>query len=491
MKRLQFECKLLSDVILNQSAATEGTNTTLDFIPGGNFLGIVAAHYADFAERAGEVFHSGRVRFGDAHPKAGNGDMRTLHVPAAMFYPKTGSPNEIYIHHCYKRPKENAPQLKQYRHGFYAFDSNVGTPADIPTSFAIKSSYDRELRRSEDNKMYGYESLGRGCTFQFEVEVDDDSLADEITQCLLGKHHIGRSRTAQYGFAEIRQTSFCQVESRTSTTTQTTVYADGRLIFLDADGEPTFCPTADDLGVPGGKIDWSKSQLRTFQYAPWNAKRATRDAERLGIEKGSVFVVDRGTPNGASYIGSYRNEGFGKVIYNPDFLQARDGQNGKAVYTLGEKISPSHSAQLQPLSGTPLLQFIAAARKKEQAEEFVYKQVNDFVNSNGNKFIGESFASQWGAIRTIAMQYPTYKDIVYQLFDKTKTIIHGKTNEPKKEADAYLTHGVAAEKWKKGRRTDILKKFIDGINARKNDYGDIVPMALINLASEMAKKCRQ
>ena len=87
MSVLQFKCTLLTDVILNQKAATEGPNTTLDFIPGSNFLGIVANKYQTFAEAgmAMEVFHSGNVRFGDAHPS--NSDFRGLKVPASMFYP--------------------------------------------------------------------------------------------------------------------------------------------------------------------------------------------------------------------------------------------------------------------------------------------------------------------------------------------------------------------------------------------------------------------
>ena len=43
MSILKFKCTLLSDVILNQKAATEGPNQTLDFIPGSCFLGIVAS----------------------------------------------------------------------------------------------------------------------------------------------------------------------------------------------------------------------------------------------------------------------------------------------------------------------------------------------------------------------------------------------------------------------------------------------------------------
>ena len=42
MKEIFFKCTLVSDIVLNSKLATEGNMTTLDFIPGSNFLGIVA-----------------------------------------------------------------------------------------------------------------------------------------------------------------------------------------------------------------------------------------------------------------------------------------------------------------------------------------------------------------------------------------------------------------------------------------------------------------
>ena len=514
MKTLQFECRLLTDVILRQSAATVGNGSTLDFIPGGNFLGIVAVYYDEFSpEDALTVFHSGRVRFGDAHPVAGDGSVRSLHVPASMFYPKTGRANEtLYIHHFYNRADDKLglgggpQQLKQCRRGFYAFQSGIGIPADTPTGYALKSAYDRDLRRSEDSKMYGYESLEKGTKFLLEVEVDDDRLADKIAELLTGVHRIGRSRTAQYGLVELREKDFRNVVGN-NTSSLVTVYADGRLIFLDADGEPTFRPTAKDLGVEGGEIDWGRSQVRTFQYAPWNGKRLTRDADRIGIEKGSVFVISGGKVTGTGYVGSYRNEGFGRVIYCPEFLESK-GENGRADYVLQESadadkpkktnlkdtpfvLRESTNANTKPdktdLKGTPLLQFVDKASIREKAEEFIYSQVNEFVSKYAGKFRGERFASQWGSIRTLAVQYPKYDEIVYQLFDKKEESTHGKDNHPETKHFAYLTHGVAAEQWEKSRRKELLRKFIEDIHEQEKEYGDIVREALVNLASEMAK----
>ena len=56
--------------------------------------------------------------------------------------------------------------------------------------------------------------------------------------------------------------------------------------------------------------------------------------------------------------------------------------------------------------------------------------------------------------------------------------------------DAYLTHGVAKDKWAKSRRKDNLNEFLSDVFEEKKRYGDITARALINLASEMAKQCK-
>ena len=508
MKRLMFRCTLVSDVILNQTAATEGGNSTLDFIPGNVFLGVLAQRYAEFGDKAMEVFHSGRVRFGDAHPVCADGvhgDVRSLRVPALLFYPKMKSAEEeCYVYSAYERSKDTSndgrpQQLKQCRSGFYAFDNAGGHKAEVEKSFAIKSAYDRHSRRAKDEMMYGYESLAEGTQFLFTVEVDDDALADDIRRGLLGCHKIGRSRTAQYGLADIEEHAFTEVDSGSKCMRgndgmeYVTVYADGRLIFLDDSGEPTATPSASELGVDGGEVDWMRSQVRTFQYAPWNGKRSTRDAERFGVEKGSVFVVKvsgQAPTLSSRYVGCYRNEGFGKVIYNPSFLDVA-GDNGKAKCKLNgaaeakRKLNPS----AHPLDGTPLLGYLRRKKQEEEIEQMIYREVNAFVRTYKDRFTGERFASQWGTIRSIASQHFTYDEIMVELYDKTiqktRTLENKKSDEP----FAYLTHGVAAEKWKKQKRADILKDFIKNVHEKGQAMCgcDCVSTALINLAAEMGK----
>jgi hypothetical protein len=65
MGELTFQVEFLSDIVLPASSNTEGNIEHLDFIPGSNFLGMVARSYIDFNDSF-NVFHSGKVRFGDA-----------------------------------------------------------------------------------------------------------------------------------------------------------------------------------------------------------------------------------------------------------------------------------------------------------------------------------------------------------------------------------------------------------------------------------------
>lgn len=488
MKVLKYKVELQTDIILNQKAATEGANTTLDFIPGGCFLGVVAREiYKDNNEQNLTIFHSGKVRFGDAHPA--NGEVRTLRVPAMMMHPKL-SKEEYYISAAI-HPKDDAAQkelrelqLKQCRTGFYDFSQNPALEVEAETSFAIKSAYDKEKRTSREGKMYGYESLRKGLTLYFEVEVEDEALAETIGKALVGTKHIGRSRSAQYGLVEIQPYGFQAIDAtKCPSKDEIYVYADGRLIFLDANGLPTFRPTAKDLGIGNGKIDWQKSQVRTFQYAPWNATRQCFDTDRCGIEKGSVLVVKctGDTPTiSPRYVGSYQNEGFGKVLYNPAFLEAAaNDQYGKAVYQLKKKEKEegqetTTAATATKAEETTLLKYLRLENEQAKITFDIYKYVKKWVDDYASSFASKEFASQWSTIRALASIRKAEKTVWNMLFEKE---------------DGYLEHGIAKDKWDEGGRKKKLQEFINGLP--ENMDNEDVRLAVVNLAAEMAKRCRR
>lgn len=472
-KILKFKCTLESDLVLSQTSSSEGNQKTLDFIPGNNFLGIVAGKiYKGGSTESLEFFHSGKVRFGDAHPSIDG--IRGLKVPASMYYPKLGSASdECYIHHLTNLNSDDikAKQLKQCREGFYSFGETTGKPIDIQKNFTIKSAYDRDKRRSKDGQMFGYESLSKGLVMFFEVETDlSDEFNQMIEDSLVGKKHIGHSRSAEFGLVTIEKIDYKEIASSKPDTTNgyITVYADGRLIFLDENREPTCQPSAEDLGLDGGTIDWSKSQIRIFQYAPWNGKRHTYEADRCGIEKGSVFVVNLNgatCPEKSQYVGSYNNEGFGKVIYNPIFLAGSPKEPGKALFTLEEKkqTNPVFLNEAKPTSD--LVDFLINRKQTVESSQTVYQIVQDEVALLEPYFKKGAFASQWGSIRSIAMVTTDSHQLIAAI-------------------DAFLSHGVAQAKWEEQNRKGKLDEFM--LQHANEDLQSII----INLASEMAKRCK-
>ena len=476
MKTLQFKCTLLSDLIINQKAASTGPNSTLDFIPGNNFLGIVAAKYDDpeFENKLMEVFHSGKVRFGDAHPVDAKSDYRSLHVPASIFSPKLQK-GIYYQHHMIEGDLK--VQLEQQRRGFYDFSKNPAEKINADTTFSIKSAYDSEKRKSQDEQMFGYEALREGLELYFEVEVDDGSIATLIEKALVGVKRVGRSRSAQYGLVRIEPFSFKEIHSSENPYKPGfhTVYADGRLIFYDPEiGQLTLAPTAQMLGFTNGIIRWDLSQVQTFQYAPYNGKRRCFDPDRFGFEKGSVFVVQSDeAPIISSYIGAFRNEGFGKVIFNPSFLSDKN-------IILKESVDnpKQDSNDIPDESKTPLVKYLLDIQEFTECSKFITSKVNEWVKRNNKYFQDTQFASQWGEIRNRANQHRTsWRQLEESLFNSDS---------------GYLCHGTAAKKWKEKERIGKLKQFIASLHDEAGT-GMIVPQeqywrAIANLSSEMAKK---
>ena len=495
MKELKFSVTLLTDVFLNQRAATEGNKQSIDFIPGNNFLGIVAGKlYSQLDPQASlRLFHSNYVRFGDAHPMSKN--ERALPIPASFYYAKMGEDKRVLIQHGF--PKADKEELRsfepmQFHQGYY-FLSNCKERTslwrkkyDIEKSFAMKSAYDKEYRRSKEGQMYGYEALRKGSEWMFSVFVDNEvvSFENKIIELFEeGTKQIGRSRTAQYGLIKIThvETSDYIVPKVAAQTRKANnqeenyylVYADARLIFLDEDGLPMFQPTAKDLGFENGAIDWSKTQIRTFQYAPWNNIRQARDTDRCGIEKGSVFcIVQVGNEPvkyvGNHFVGSYQNEGFGKVMINPAFLSIKtDSTLGEAMFFNNEKKPKLAMPIPQDVSyADPVFNFLKKQKQEEENMQLVYKSVNQFLKDNKKAFQSETFASQWGAIRTLAMQFMDEAMLQDYLFN---------------DRTGYLSKGTAKERWRKNDRKLLLKAFYMNI---ASGYKRV---ALVNLASQMSK----
>lgn len=474
MRRIAYKLRLLTDVILSSESATEGVNDTLSYIPGSKFLGIVASRLYDVNnEMSLTLFHNGGVRFGDAHIMGK--ESRSFKIPANWLYNKGGTVEEaIYIHekmgkHTQKIAHSNGLQLKKIKEDIYfTMDGEAISPN---THFSIKSAYDSEKKRSGDAQLYGYQSLQKGSIWIFYIDFIDENLIDEVNKALLGKNRIGRSRSAEYGLIEISKYRDQVITNDKIPAGEVNLYADSNLCFYDDNGISTAKPTVEQLLLPkNSEILWSKSQIKTRVYQTWNRKRYNRDADRMIIEKGSVFVVNLSTAMESKVffqgVGSHLSEGFGQLIANPSFFNNKEGE----ILLKLKRIQPETFEDLAPLKeaeeDNDLLRFLENVHKLKLKTTDIDADVNKFVDDNMSKYKGIS-TSQWGQIRTYAKFAESEKDLFDLLFD---------------EKVGYLMHGKSESNWRIKNRRSLLQDAM-----KKCEKRSCIEFT-IKLASEMAKE---
>lgn len=495
MREVYFEVSFLSDVVLNSKLATEGNMKTLDYIPGSNFLGIVAGKLYNKInpELAFEIFHSGKVKFGDGTISLNN--HLSYSMPYMLFMDKLNndiSEDDVFVD-C-KLDKRNPPtgingkalQLKQQRGGYVL--SNGEVVNEIEKTFAIKSAQDRKTRTSKDGSMFGFESLIKGTRFIFSVQFDDDTLFKVLSESIVGEHRLGKSRSAEYGQIEIRKAKNVPDEINSfSDENYTLVYAKSNLCFVDPNGLPTFQPSVAQLGFnETAEIDWSKSQIRVHTYSPWNFKRNSSNSQRDCITKGSVIYVKGAKPNcNKGNIGLYQSEGLGNVIYNPEFLMS--DERGKSTFVFRSAKENYYNGVKTPSHPTTFLSnYLNIKLQNNKIEKESSEAVMKLVYSNEKtiRSLKRITSSQWGGIRALATKTEDIYELSNKLFGRKNL------NDPiatRNDDFGYLTHGVADKKyWGKNRganRAAFEKIFSDHIK-----YGS---QFIAKFAAEMAKESRK
>lgn len=459
MKIHQYKCTLLTDVVLSSNSATQGYNQSLDYIPGSKFLGISSKLYDMSKEQQTlDFFHNGSVRFGDATPFIDN--ETCLSVPFSWYTDKNKSlvNSNIHLHHADKQESAEVPlQPKQARLGY--FTPNSKHYVEIEQSFSIKSAYDTQKRKSEDGLMYGYFSLPKGSTWVFTVSVKDGIEHDLIKGNLVGKHRIGRSHSAEYGLIQISYDKELNASSTESTYQGSLIiYAQSNLCFYNANGNSTAQPSAEQLtGLSGAEIEWSKSQIRTRIYKTWNSYRSNRDADRLIIEKGSVFVVNLKGQSASSQffqkgLGSHLAEGFGQVLINPDFLDVKNtGKFRLEKHKLD--FEENNLKLLYPINAPEAENELILGKLKsivtlKDFELEVDKKANEYYKETKGLYANVT-PSQWGQLRALAKRSTNIEAFLKEAFD---------------EKEGLFTNGVSGHVWRDFRAKNLTAKVINDIS---------------------------
>jgi hypothetical protein len=466
MKIYQYKCTLLSDIIITSEAATEGYAPSLDYIPGSKFLGIVAGklYDEDTTGKTLDLFHNGTVQYGDATLFYKNNHY--LKPPFSWFTEKGESIHEkVYVHHLLESKDK---QLKQVRSGYFSPESKGFVSID--QDYSLKSAQDAKTRRSKDGQMFGYHSLRAGTEWTFEIRDAKGVYAEELKGIIEGIHRIGRSRTAEYGLVEITFMKEVSDNKEEVYSDELVVYAKSNLCFVDEhSGAYTAIPSAKQLcGADGAKILWNKSQVRSRNYKTWNRKRWNKDADRLIIERGSVFVIELDKEVESIFykngIGNHKSEGFGQVLLNPDFLQS--AKETLAFKIIKEELNPYQKSVVATAGmDDKIYSALKGIYKREDFVGQIDKLVNNFKSEHQHTFQGIS-KSQWGALRNYGKHLSKREDFITMIFDKES---------------GFLYRGQSENEWRNRNRRTVLEESL-----KKLSDEQFFPF-VIKLSNQMSK----
>ncbi|MBF0332964.1 MAG: hypothetical protein HQL40_04850 [Alphaproteobacteria bacterium] len=453
MRGATFILTLEQDVVISATAATAGAHASLSHVPGATLLGCVAwRRYRAFEEtgQAFTVFHSGRVRFGDARPITDDGTP-SFPVPASLHHPKQTSPTDeagllhAQVRNCAVFAWDAAThgQAKQIRAGHAAVGGRLVRPGK---AFRQKTAINATTGRAEDGLLFGYEALAAGTRLSFTVEADDDvdeAVFRSVVEALEGPLRIGRSRGAEFGRATSRliaQTITAvpiAVPAPVEGKSLTVVWALSDLCLTDRFGAPRIEPRPEDFGIEGGAVAWERTFLLGRSYSPWNGKRRSFDVERQVICQGSVIAILGGRPIAgqaerlARGIGLYREAGLGRVVVNPAFLSKETPKRDALPAAFAEAAVAKAAAP----TGEPALIAVLRARGARQGgapdiERRVIAAVAEMPRMLAatrlltgvapSTPVGPS-TTQWSGVRTRASQASGAADLRHRLFKDDKS----------------------------------------------------------------------
>lgn len=465
MTTLNFTVTLLEDVIFSERSATTGGHTTLDYLPGSAFLGYCASKlYTSLRAKAFDVFHSGRVRFGNAYPLTPDATPM-IPVPLCWHLEKGKSikdhgediVNLINTDEIkFAEWEKVGIQQKQIRSGYVCAKKHYLIP---DRQFRLKTAIDRGKRgRSADNQLFGYESIAAGSNWYFSIDIDaglGDGIDEQLKECLDNKtFRIGHSRTAEYGLAHVKSVNDFKASFADGSVTGNLllIYALSDLALRDPmTGAPTLQPTERHFQLPQGTtFAANKSYLRIRSYAPFNGHRRAFDLERQVIGKGSVLAFEKETCDFnqdeiddcraalVKGVGSYRHDGLGRVLVQPKFLES------DFVCSLITVSAPAIQGPVTislPPAPTPFQSWLLAKAGQINEDNETIVEVTEWINQLVTETSLEHLPrnSQWGQLRNIAMNATSRDHLIHLLFE---------------EKTGFCYHGISEIQWKKSFHSD-------------------------------------
>ena len=462
---LYFDLELLEDAVFRSPPGRRtGKGAGLDFVPGSALLGLASGGYATLAPAlAWDVFHSGRVRFGDARPIDPQSGSPAMPAPMSLHAPKGTRPNWLGDERIvdFTHVVGDARSIRQYK-PLEILVAPSGAAVGVGRRYTLRTAVDFASERAREHQLFGYESIPAGTRFGFTVRIDlPDPALGEVVDLLRsvfnGERALGRSRSAECGLAAFSERQPVPLPWPTWPTVDAShdglirLWCVSDVALVDTEtGLPTTVPTASHFGLGNAEIDVERTFVRWARWSPFNSHRRRPDVERVALKAGSVvtFAVESESDLDAcrrhigAGVGCALAEGLGDVIAQPRILYDRAGLDASAVGA-GVEIRTARS----PLPDDALGRWLAPRVARANADDVAWTAAERAFVEQFRRFLARRDApgrSQWNAVRSIARRHAggqldgSKRLLIDTLFsEETDTITQG----------GFCRHGLAKRLW--------------------------------------------
>lgn len=338
---LTYTLTLEEPCLLAAPGGDPNTESSLNYIPGGAVRGaLVAAHRRNsntLGNAFDDLFLSGKVRYLNAYPLLD--DCRALPTPRA--WTKLKDKGEMVYNRAEEKQFLYADQEIPSGVGaeFVTFAESVKKPK-IVFEIAVHTARNRGMGRSiegdADSALFRYRALARDQQFTGAIVIEDEIDTTRLEELLVGSLLLGGSHFAGYGLAGVSDVGKPE-NWREVANSPLDIPADGSFVVYLASHAILYHP---DTGQPTGDIllflpdgPGGYEIEHSFAAADWvggfNKQRGLPLSQQWALQMGSAWVVKTDRPLSVeqiaklerSGIGARTEEGFGRLVINPQWPQ--------------------------------------------------------------------------------------------------------------------------------------------------------------------------
>ncbi|MFH1962991.1 MAG: RAMP superfamily CRISPR-associated protein [bacterium] len=396
MHRIRYQIKTLSPILLSANTGDQNMTATSDYIPGSALLGIFAGKYiqvknlGDIAHEDPDFYNSflnSGIIFCNAYPCKKS--KKYLPVPLSIQTEKNDETKATDL--LYNDSEEQMKTIGGY---CYITGDIIQRLTPSKSLNFHHARPDRIKGHSTEGLIFNYESIDPDQLFEGEIIGEKETLKELVG--LVGDKffiRLGRSRTAQYGQAEMellsKQPEEIEIENELDKEFILTLRSPA--IFYNKNGFPSTSLKvfetylAETLGIMSDRIQITKSFTKPVEIenfiSVWRLKKPSETA----FQSGSCFSVQVIGWNGSvesklkdlqkNGIGERRGEGFGRIVLN---WHEKDSYTVKSI----NEEKPEKPAGKMPELTVNIFKEVIKENRRKSIERKALQEYDQFTKHN-------------------------------------------------------------------------------------------------------------